>query len=323
MTDLLTTASVSQSERLDYWREVICDVFVDLDADPIRRTNLDAFDGSIVTGRCGELQISEVRADAQHVRRSMRQIAKAPTDDLLISVQNTGVGSVEQAGRRAHLQPGDLALYDSREPYTLHFDHRFHQTVFQLPRSLLVGRCFAADRLTAVRIPGDEALGGLVVPFLRNFASSHDRLAPDTKTRLTGTALDLIASALASISGEAARPAALATLRRQAAKRFIEDHLGDPDLCPSVVAAGVRISVRYLHRLFADEQRSVGGFIRERRLERAREDLADPAMRMITITEIGMRWGFRDSAHFSRAFKQQHGASPSAYRAGPLTSPTG
>jgi len=32
------------------------------------------------------------------------------------------------------------------------------------------------------------------------------------------------------------------------------------------------------------------------------------------VTEIAFRWGFKDSAHFSRAFKREFGISPSEVR---------
>lgn len=41
-----------------------------------------------------------------------------------------------------------------------------------------------------------------------------------------------------------------------------------------------------------------------------------------TITEIGMKWGFSDAAHFSRSVKAAFGISPSAFRRA-KTSPSG
>jgi AraC-like DNA-binding protein len=58
---------------------------------------------------------------------------------------------------------------------------------------------------------------------------------------------------------------------------FIEERLGDPALSPGMIAAANHISLRYLHKLFEPQSRTVAGFIRERRLERCRRDLADPA----------------------------------------------
>jgi AraC-like DNA-binding protein len=94
--------------------------------------------------------------------------------------------------------------------------------------------------------------------------------------------------------------------------RYVDRHLADPDLGPSTIARAHSVSVRTLHQAFESTDESVGALIRRRRLERCREDLARG--REESITAIAFRWGFRDSSHFSRAFKRQFGISPSAVR---------
>jgi AraC-like DNA-binding protein len=77
----------------------------------------------------------------------------------------------------------------------------------------------------------------------------------------------------------------------------------------------VHVSTRYLHRLFADEGSTVSGWIRQRRLEGCRRDLADPSRCDETVTSIGSRWGLTSSAHLSRLFREAYGVSPTEYRA--------
>jgi AraC-like DNA-binding protein len=97
---------------------------------------------------------------------------------------------------------------------------------------------------------------------------------------------------------------------------FIRDHLGDPDLTPRTIAAAHHISVRYLHQLFRAEDRTVADCIRVRRLDRCRLELADPRLARRPIGEISARWGFRSAAHFSQAFRDAYGLSPSELRRG-------
>jgi AraC-like DNA-binding protein len=100
---------------------------------------------------------------------------------------------------------------------------------------------------------------------------------------------------------------------------FIEQRLGDPELAPTTIAAAQFISVRYLHRLFEDEETTVADWIRRRRLERCARGLADPALSAEPVGEIGARWGLTSPAHFSRLFRAAYGASPADYRRRALT----
>jgi hypothetical protein len=62
------------------------------------------------------LELSQVTATAQHVRRTPSLIAATAEDYFLVSIQTKGVGAIVQDGRTAVLQPGDFALYDSTRP---------------------------------------------------------------------------------------------------------------------------------------------------------------------------------------------------------------
>lgn len=97
-------------------------------------------------------------------------------------------------------------------------------------------------------------------------------------------------------------------------KTYIEDHLGDSDLSPASIAGANHISLRYLHRLFQRDGRTVSAFLREHRLERCRAELSDPALAHRSVCEIARRWGFRDPAVFNRTFKSAYGLAPGAYR---------
>jgi hypothetical protein len=71
---------------------------------------------------------------------------------------------------------------------------------------------------------------------------------------------------------------------------------------------------RYLFKLFAAEDTTVSGWIRQRRLERCARDLADPAARYQPIGLIAARWGLLDARHFARLFKTAYGHTPREYR---------
>jgi AraC-like DNA-binding protein len=283
----LTTDDVGAAERFSYWRELICDTFVGLDAERPAR----GFTGTLVSAPLGPLRLTEVRSVAQHVVRSPRQIERGRGDDVLVSVQRSGRGLVRQDGREALLRPGDLALYDAARPYTLTFDAPFAQAVFQLPRELLTERLGRLDGLTAARV-----------------AAPPELLAISDGER----ALDLLGTALGARLG---RPASPAAAHRRAIRLYVERNLGDPSLTPASIAATHALSPRYVHRLWGQgDGETLGRHILRRRLERCRADLADPWLSQRTVTEIAFRWGFRSPAHFSRAYRAHFGVAPSEAR---------
>jgi len=102
--------------------------------------------------------------------------------------------------------------------------------------------------------------------------------------------------------------------RREAALDFIERHLSDRDLDVAAIAGALGCSSRTVHKLFEGEALTVAREIWDRRLEKCRLELADPAMAQHSITEIAHYWGFSDSQHFSRAFKNRFGSTPRGYR---------
>jgi AraC-like DNA-binding protein len=279
----LTTADVSAHERFAYWRELICDVFVGLDAERPGR----GFTGTLRTIAPAPVRRTRVLSVAHHVVRSPRQIDRGTGDDVLVSLQRAGRGLVRQDGREALLAPGELALYDASRPYTLTFDGPFSQDVFQLPRALLAERLGPLSALTASRVRAPDGLSG---------AEGE-------------TALDLLAIARGGLRPGPVTPG---EAHRRAIRLHVERNLGDPSLTPSSIAAALALSPRYLHRLWAQESpETLGRHILHRRLERCRAELADPG---VTVTEVAFRWGFRSLPHFSRAYRGHFGTTPREHR---------
>src|SRR5262249_1568126 len=94
----------------------------------------------------------------------------------------------------------------------------------------------------------------------------------------------------------------------------IERRPDDPDLVPARVAQAAGISERYLQKLFEGVGDNFTHYVRERRLQRAWADLSNPAEAHQSISEIAYRYGFSDSAHFSRAFRHRFGLPPREFR---------
>ncbi len=90
----------------------------------------------------------------------------------------------------------------------------------------------------------------------------------------------------------------------------VDRDLRSVDLAAMARLAG--LSRSRLHAVFTQAfGRSPMQYVRYRRLQRARECLATTDLPIHEVAEVS---GFDDQFHFSRAFKQAHGSSPSDYR---------
>ncbi|WP_246332057.1 helix-turn-helix domain-containing protein [Sphingomonas chungangi] len=313
----LSTEQVAKKDRVAFWRDVVCQTFVELECGGIAATD---FQGSVSTRNLGNVQFSSVRSSSHFVSRTRSMIAQSSKDYFLLSLQTDGVGLVEQDGRTAVLRPGDFALYDTTRPYDLRFHGHSDQLVLRLARSTVASRLADPESCTARRIAGDSAAGRLASTFIRQLHDSLDQLDPNSVSRLHGSMVDLMATALAEQAGAAIEGSEWQVLLRRKVLAYIDSNMADPRLTCESVAAAHGISERYMRKLFENSSMGVSEWIWTRRLDQAKRDLGDPMLTHIGITAVGYDAGFKDPAHFSRAFKARFGMTPSQHRAQTIAS---
>lgn len=96
------------------------------------------------------------------------------------------------------------------------------------------------------------------------------------------------------------------------ARRFIRNHLHDPDLCREMIASSCGLSVRTLSRLFQQYFRcGVTEYIIRSRMEQVKSMLTLPGL---TIKEIALRSGFRNAAFLTSVFGRFFNETPSTFR---------
>jgi AraC-like DNA-binding protein len=156
---------------------------------------------------------------------------------------------------------------------------------------------------------GSLRTGASLARLARSLYEEADRLIEEEERAALEAYFDALSACIVG-----ADPGTPAIDLRQQILAFIHRYLSEPTLGPSEIASAMGISVRHLHRLFLLTGSSLGDYVRNRRLEGCRRDLANPYMRERSITEIAFFWGFSDSAHFSHAFKKQFGVSPRRFR---------
>jgi AraC-like DNA-binding protein len=321
-TTRLSTSDVDARESFDYWADAVSGTFVPLECS----TTLDVpFNAELVSSGVGDLQLSRVIAASHSVARTRPTIRRDDPEMIKVSVLLHGTAWISQDGRAAVLADGDLTMYDTSRPYTLMLDgHQQHRmAVIMFPGSLLGIPADMLRRLTATRVSGREGLGSLVSPFLSRLADSTDGGSLVLSSRLGQNVLALLETVFRErLDLGPAAAERVSTERLLTIKAWLDRHLDQPELTPETVAVAHHISLRYLHKLFEEEQTTVSRWIKHRRLEGCRRDLADPSLLRLTVTAVAARWGMLDPAAFSRSFRAAYGLSPREYRARALGSPS-
>lgn len=100
-----------------------------------------------------------------------------------------------------------------------------------------------------------------------------------------------------------------ATERRAAMRSYLDRNLSDPDLGIEQLLRSFGVSRPSVYRDFSDVG-GVSSYISSRRLDRAFHQLLSTEPSHGRVKEIANRLGFKDTAHFSRLFRQRFGVTP-------------
>ena len=250
------------------------------------------------------LQVARITAQRHQV---VYKPATSSIPSIAITVQITGATTVDQCGRVARLTAGSWSLCTSSETYTLAGPGPSQRLVLLLPANR-IDRGLDLYGVTARAFSGTSgvsrvafgAVGWLMEELNTLGMVRADDLA-DSISRLLNVAIH-----------ERTRQLPFELAQRTLADRirdYVTQHLHDPDLSIESIARDLNASKRSLHRAVSDFDDSIHNLIWHARLDRCREDLRDPAKSQQSIAGIAQSWGFKNSTHFSRAFRTRFGTS--------------
>ena len=266
------------------------------------------FHGSIRTHQVGTLDVADVTVSPCSVMRD-RGDAHYLGDHFFLVFQAHGTARMCQRGMEAQLEPGDSTLIDSRFPSVFQASAGFRQYSFHLPSEPFRERFAKRPVPVAQRIRADAGAGRLLSDMLQSFLRNAPMLQGVELTEMT---LQLLATALGA-DAAAALDLRYRSIDFREVAHYVDAHIGRSDLTPQTIADHFNISVRQLYRLIAAEGCTPAALIWRKRLEHAHHLLTRCATR-VPIIEIALNCGFKDGAHFSRAYRKMFGHSPRVSR---------
>ena len=246
--------------------------------------------------------------------RGPREVRRAAPEQVAVCLQGSGTGYLDCDGHQYVKDPGDLSLQDTTRPYGYRQigvnDHKvvlIEPTLLALPIDL-VRR--AAHGLAA------SPLYPLVRRHIRSLGADVADLRVDASTRLGRATVHLVAALISTAVEDAGRHQALADSLPVRITLYIDAHLADPGLGAEQIAAVHSVSVRHLYRVWArcDHGVPLAEWILRRRLERARDRLADLDPAEATIARLARDSGFTNASHFTRQFRRAFGMTPREWR---------
>ncbi|MGH3903126.1 MAG: helix-turn-helix domain-containing protein [Pseudonocardiaceae bacterium] len=316
MYTAVNTEDLPAAERFAFWRQLLWQTIAPFE---LRSDHEEDFRAEVRTVDLGAVRATLMAQPSMEGRRTPKLIRKSDPEFYQLGVNVRGHVTASQDRRSVTLAPGDLVLVDTSRPFHCIADGGANRCIgltLAFPRALLPLPDNKVRQLLLVRMSGSGGIGPLLSRYLVELIRPDDQWRPADAARLATVTLDLVTAMLAhhleadeQLPGQTREGALLARIYS-----FIQQHLNDPALSPGMIAAAHGISTRSLHRLFHASDLTVTGWIRARRLDRCRRDLADPHFRARPVHAIAARWGLPDAAHFSRTFRAEYGLTPQAYR---------
>lgn len=233
---------------------------------------------------------------------------------LALHFVEKGHGCLFYGNRWVELAPGDAVLCESDYAYRFDFPGDHQLSILECRRDALDCDHAVLESCVGSRIGHGHSPQRIVRSFVQTLWQEATATAePEKLAPYRPMLLDLLCMMLNDHAQTRQTTGALPSASvAPAMDRLIELRLADPDLCPSLLATELGMSLRALQASCAPLGITPRERILTKRMEyaalRLRED------RGAKVASIAFDCGFEDSAHFSRRFAGYFGVSPGQFR---------
>jgi AraC-like DNA-binding protein len=306
-----STAGLPTAQRIALWEEHNAHALIGLRCSMLGEPELDATELNLQLDR---IHLARVRGNAHVVERPAPLIRRHPSDSIAVYLTLVGEAFFYHSDGLLTLHPGQALICDADRPFMRGFAGGLEELAIKIPRPLfreLTGRPDLPAPLvrtfTNTADPATRTLARLTGRALGPLSPGPLRTGPHSTGLFDeGAALGLLATVLGG------RPRAEAPVHLVNAHAYIDDHLTDPGLSATRVAAAIGISERHLSRAFALAGPSFPQYVLTRRLDRAHALLTRSPQ--VPVSEVASRCGFGTPSRFSQAFLSRFGLRPSDVR---------
>jgi AraC-like DNA-binding protein len=258
----------------------------------------------------GRLMVTNTAFHSQDFIRDRRLMATTDNDHFLIQYFTKGYNDVTNGDRQFRLDSGHIGVVDLGKEVT---GNAVSSEVISIviPRDVLGYYMADLDSMNGLTIATSTPRGRILRDHMISLLESLPEVQLEEGEAISAGVAGLIAGLLrpecvtnrqASNCTEQAGLAAML--------RYIDDNLHSESLGVEELCRNFGYSRPNLYRLF----KPLGGIahhIKMQRLKRCFRELSSPRGQRMRIIDVASAWGFYNSSHFSRLFRQVYGISPS------------
>ncbi len=273
------------------------------------------FESELRIGTLGPLRVVRLTCGRSSIDRTARHIDSRSARSFTVLLQVSGTGLFAQYGHECLLRSGDFSLCDSAAPHAYRLDEGSEVLMLRVPENILSEYLPSPENVCGRHLPAARGLTSTVTALALSLCERLEAGLPtDFGARVARHLMELMATTYALDSIHSPPALRSSASRHAQVKLFIEQHLRDPQLTPSMIASKHKLSTRYLRMVFAVGGETISAYILRRRLEECARQIADPRWRGHSISEIAYAWGFNSTSHFARTFRMRFKSSPRDHR---------
>jgi len=306
----VSTAAVNDARKFDFFCDAICDVYAGIQ--PVEPDDT-VFDAEFRAISVASGVLASIASPGHVADRGARELRRRPDESLFLNLSEFSAYGASHAGQDWQLAAGRPFLLDNARPFHLDFDPNRRMLLYSLrfDRAAL-GMPPSASTLTAInQAIATTELGRhleLQMRLMCNAMRSGEIGLASLMSRPVITLLSLVAERLA-VANPLGDNLELSTIKSIARQHLAVAGFGIEDL-----ARLLGCTTRTIQSRFAADETTFGRWLIEARLDLARDRLSGPDFAGRSVESVAYACGFRDPAHFHRAFKRRFGLPPGQVR---------
>ncbi|UXA16552.1 helix-turn-helix domain-containing protein [Mycobacterium sp. SMC-4] len=302
----VTTCGLNPAEGRELWTELLVSYESDFDCSfaPTWVT------GSALRARTNRFQYVSWRCDGTGYRRTSRHIRNDGDRSARLLVARSGCLTVCYDDKTVLVRAGQAYPVSMARPMSLSNDPGSEILVLGLDSETVARRLYDLGG-PAQPIDLRTGLGSSVHALLTSLVRESEVLAAHEFDAVADRLIDLFTLTQERITADTA-PGRLGEVAR-AARRYVQQHLGERNLSATHIATALGWSPRQVQLALKHAGTTTNKMIKDERLSAAYAVVVAPGAHR-SLTELAAELGFATPSAFSTAFRQRYGLSPRQLR---------